>query len=60
MTQPVATDAHHGHGGSYAVNPDTGERELVERTGCAPAPAPAPANETREPREFHVKAKKEK
>jgi hypothetical protein len=25
-------DQFHGHGGSYVVNPDTQERELVERT----------------------------
>ncbi len=25
-------DEFRGHGGSYVVNPDTGKRELVERT----------------------------
>ena len=25
-------DQYHGQGGSYVVNPDTQERELVERT----------------------------
>jgi|GEM_PF-3389163 len=29
----------HGIGGSYRINPDTGERELVERTQSADAVA---------------------
>jgi hypothetical protein len=29
----VFDDQHHGHGGSYRVDPKTGKRELVERTG---------------------------
>ena len=29
---PVATDPNEGLGGSYVINPETGRRELVERT----------------------------
>lgn len=43
-TQP---DPHAGHGGSYILDPETGERRLVERTdyaGAVPADTqPAPA-----------------
>lgn len=35
-------DEHAGHGGSYLLDPKTGKRTLVERTGM-PQPAPEPA-----------------
>lgn len=46
-------DEHAGHGGSYLLDPKTGKRELVERTGMQitrtkktkPAPAPEPEHQ---------------
>lgn len=43
------TDKYTGHGGSYVIDPKTGERKLVDRTGeAAPAaqPEPSDADET--------------
>jgi hypothetical protein len=43
-------DEHAGMGGSYILDPETGKRTLVERTGAVEptpeAPADAPAAET--------------
>lgn len=38
----INTDEFAGQGGSYMLDPATGQRTLVERTQD-PAPAPAPA-----------------
>lgn len=38
-------DMNHGVGGSYVIDPKSGERKLIERTketDGAPVPAPAP------------------
>lgn len=44
-TEPDFRDEHAGHGGSYVIDPATGRRSLVERTGWTPAPeAPAPSD----------------
>lgn len=37
-------DQFKGQGGAYVVDPETGERKLVERTD-APQPQPAPDKE---------------
>lgn len=34
----LPTDPHEGHGGSYTVDPETGQRTLVERTGWTANP----------------------
>lgn len=39
-------DEFDGLGGSYVVDPKTGKRTLVERTGETPADPVAPAEET--------------
>lgn len=42
-------DEHDGEGGSYTVDPKTGQRTLVERTappGASPLPEPPPPPET--------------
>lgn len=37
-------DQHHGQGGSYVVDPETGERTLVERTRDPKQPETKPAD----------------
>lgn len=38
-------EQNEGMGGSYTLNPQTGERRLIERTTDEPTPAPEPEPE---------------
>lgn len=44
LPTPSSPDEHHGQGGSYVVDPQTGRRDLQERT----QEAEAAATETKE------------
>jgi hypothetical protein len=48
MADPIL-DPNHGAGGAYVINPETGLRELAERTQEAPRPGDAPEAETPAP-----------
>lgn len=43
------SDEHEGMGGSYALDPKTGKRKLVERTDDPMFPAPQPEPPAAEP-----------
>jgi hypothetical protein len=43
------SDENEGCGGSYVINPETGARDLVERTAEAPPPEASPVEEKSPP-----------
>jgi len=46
---PPAEDPHAGQGGSYELDPATGQRRLVQRTEVQPPATPATTPETPTP-----------
>lgn len=54
------TDPHNGLGGSYIIDPETGERKLVDRTDADAKAAPEETTQTEQPAEPVAKGRKGK
>lgn len=49
-------DVYHGHGGSYVMDPETGERKRVGGTAPAAEAVAVPAVNDNEKEKYHVNA----